>query len=225
MLQKYKELKEHILSNGDISAKMVTDERFDNILKLCQIIKDKNIEGDFLEAGVYRGSVSIFLCKILEAEFPDKVLFACDSFCGCENPKTATYQYEKETHWEGLYSCDFETVVKHFNIFGCDFRKVIFMKGYFKDTLPVLKNEIDKISLLIFDGDAYSATLDVFNNLYDKVIPGGFIIIDDYCISGCRLAFERFAKEKQLNIKLKHPITHKILEPGEEPSGAWFQKC
>jgi O-methyltransferase len=35
--------------------------------------------------------------------------------------------------------------------------------------------------------------------LYDKVSPGGFVIVDDYALSGCRAAVDDFRARRQIH--------------------------
>lgn len=66
-------------------------------------------------------------------------------------------------------------------------------KGWFQDTVPVKAAEIDKISILRLDGDWYDSTKVCLEQFYDKVVPNGFIIFDDYGIySGCKKAVDEF---------------------------------
>jgi hypothetical protein len=58
---------------------------------------------------------------------------------------------------------------------------VVFLKGWFKDTLP--NAPIDKLAVIRLDGDIYESTWDSITNLYPKLQPGGFIIIDDYYVN------------------------------------------
>lgn len=48
----------------------------------------------------------------------------------------------------------------------------------FMQTLP--KAPIRKLAILRLDGDFYKSTMDGLNNLYNKIVPGGFCIVDDY---------------------------------------------
>jgi len=57
---------------------------------------------------------------------------------------------------------------------------VIFGKGFFNDTMPPLRNVIDKLSIIRFDGDMYESAVDVLYNLYDKLEVGGYFIVDDW---------------------------------------------
>lgn len=68
--------------------------------------------------------------------------------------------------------------------------------GWFQDTLP-LAHDVGPIALLRLDGDWYASTLVCLNYLYDLVVPGGFIILDDYgTYDGCRKAVEEFFMER-----------------------------
>jgi O-methyltransferase len=55
---------------------------------------------------------------------------------------------------------------------------VVFLKGWFRDTLPTAP--IEKVSILRLDGDLYESTMDSLVSLYPKVASGGYVIVDDY---------------------------------------------
>ncbi|CAH6419129.1 Macrocin-O-methyltransferase (TylF), partial [uncultured virus] len=61
---------------------------------------------------------------------------------------------------------------------------VLFVKGFFEHSLKDFP--IDKSAILRLDGDMYLSTVQVLNALRDKVSPGGYIIIDDYGLMGCK---------------------------------------
>ena len=76
-------------------------------------------------------------------------------------------------------------------------RRVRFLKGWFKDTLPAAP--IDALSILRLDGDYYESTMDALTSLYDKVSVGGYIIVDDYGEDSwtyCRKAVDEFRRER-----------------------------
>jgi hypothetical protein len=76
------------------------------------------------------------------------------------------------------------------------------VKGLFSDTLPAHRGEIGPIALLHMDGDWYSSTRDILENLFDQVVPGGFIQIDDYGYwEGCKRAVNEFALNRGLNFQ------------------------
>jgi hypothetical protein len=58
--------------------------------------------------------------------------------------------------------------------------KVVFLQGWFKDTLP--NAPIEKLCVLRLDGDMYGSTIEALLNLYPRLSKGGFCIIDDYAL-------------------------------------------
>jgi O-methyltransferase len=74
---------------------------------------------------------------------------------------------------------------------------VFYHKGWFQDTIPLAAGNIGKIAILRLDGDWYESTKVCLENLYDKVIPGGFVIFDDYGLySGCKKAVDEFFESR-----------------------------
>ena len=54
------------------------------------------------------------------------------------------------------------------------------------------------------DGDLYDSTKVCLENLYDQVVPGGYVIIDDYgCWQGCKIATDEFIAVMDADIELK----------------------
>jgi hypothetical protein len=66
-------------------------------------------------------------------------------------------------------------------------------KGWFNDTVPLFANKLTPIAILRLDGDFYESTKLCLAHLYKNVVPGGFVIIDDYgSWQGCRVATNEF---------------------------------
>ena len=79
--------------------------------------------------------------------------------------------------------------------------QVCFLEGWFKDTLPTAP--IERLALLRLDGDLYESTMDALNNLYAKVSPGGFVIVDDYTsLPPCKQAVDQFRTEHGISAPL-----------------------
>lgn len=80
-----------------------------------------------------------------------------------------------------------------------------FHKGWFQDTLPVAKDEIDSIAILRLDGDWYASIKTCLVNLYDKVSKGGLIVIDDYgYYEGCTKAVDEFLENRNIKTFLSY---------------------
>ena len=90
-------------------------------------------------------------------------------------------------------------------IIGYNREYIKYHKGWFQDTLPDDVHKIDKIALLRLDGDWYSSTKICLDYLYDKVINGGIVIVDDYGHSeGCKKAVDQFLTENNIQVYLNH---------------------
>jgi O-methyltransferase len=67
--------------------------------------------------------------------------------------------------------------------------------GWFQDTLPRDGGSVGDIAILRLDGDWYASTKVCLTHLYDGVVRGGFVIIDDYgAYDGCCKAVDEFVE-------------------------------
>jgi hypothetical protein len=93
-------------------------------------------------------------------------------------------------------------VRSHFSRLGLLDEQVVFLRGFFSDTLPTAP--IEKISVLRLDGDLYTSTMDPLVHLYPKLSKGGFCIVDDYySFDECRQAIDEYRQ--------KHGITDEMV--------------
>jgi len=88
---------------------------------------------------------------------------------------------------------DEKSVRENFDRYGLLDDQVRFLPGWFSETLPAAP--IERLSVLRLDGDLYESTLDAMNPLYPKLSPGGYVIIDDYLVPGCRAAVDEYRAE------------------------------
>jgi hypothetical protein len=91
------------------------------------------------------------------------------------------------------------------SIIGYDPSCLHYHKGWFQDTLPQVAPGMGEIAILRLDGDWYASTAVCLEHLHDHVVPGGFVIIDDYgCYEGCRRAVDEFRNERGITAFLHH---------------------
>ncbi|MBS0192113.1 MAG: TylF/MycF/NovP-related O-methyltransferase [Phycisphaerales bacterium] len=172
---------------------MIGQFRMNNLHDAVRTIMREGVPGDLVEAGVWRGGATIFLRAALWA-YGDQTrkVWAADSFEGLPKPNKdieADAGYDLSSVVE--LSVSLEDVQENFKRYGWLDDRVKFLKGWFKDTLPTAP--IESIALLRADGDLYESTMDVLRSLYDKVSPGGFVVIDDYgAWPPCRKAVDEF---------------------------------
>jgi hypothetical protein len=78
-------------------------------------------------------------------------------------------------------------------------------RGWFQETLPSLAGTIGPIALLRIDADWYASTRICLEHLYDRVAPGGAIVVDDYGgYEGCRKAVDEFLAARGARPFLNH---------------------
>lgn len=138
----------------------------------------QNIPGAVVECGLGNGVSFAILAK--DAYVASKDLYGFDSFEGFPEPvKEDDSHYEiKKGGWGNAEQKAVEQKVK--DVVSAEYfeKHVKITPGFFSDTLP--KTETGPISFLHLDGDLYQSYMDCYENLYEKVVPGGIILIDEY---------------------------------------------
>jgi hypothetical protein len=169
---------------------MIGLKRMNNLHESLDYVRENNIQGDFIETGVWRGGASIFAKKYFDLYGMNRKVFVADSFKGLPPPQV------QEDAGDPHHTIDFlrvslADVQNNFKLYGALDENVIFLEGWFEDTLPN-NTSIGELSVLRMDGDMYKSTMDVFDSCYHKVVKGGRVIIDDYCIPNCKNAVHKF---------------------------------
>lgn len=160
---------------------MIGLPRLQNIRECVEQVIADGIPGDLIETGVWRGGATIFMRGILKAYgITDRTVWVADSFEGLPAPDTEKYPLDasSQLHKFQDLAVSLEQVRENFKRYGLLDDQVCFLKGWFRDTLPVAP--IGKLALMRLDGDLYESTMDALVNLYPKLSAGGFVIIDDF---------------------------------------------
>jgi len=183
---------------------MVGLKRLDSLQECVETVLKEKIPGDLIETGVWRGGSCIFMKGVLQAHGDqDRTVYVADSFAGLPKPNPEEYP---EDEGDNHHKIDFlaiseEQVRENFEKYDLLDDRVRFLKGWFKDTLPTAPAKA--YSVIRLDGDMYESTMDGLVNLYPKLSPGGFCIIDDYSLSMCASAVSDYRKE--------HGITEELV--------------
>jgi O-methyltransferase len=133
-----------------------------------------NVEGDFVECGVFKGFCSGVMLKYLDFQDLPRQAYLYDTFEGLPE-KTSTEQerrmwryseYDPEVIYNG--------VLKKFSAY----QNVNIVRGIVPDTFEVAVPE--KIAFLHIDMNSEKAEMLALEHLFDKVTPGGMIVFDDF---------------------------------------------
>ena len=176
-----------------------------SIYQCLNYIKNENIEGDIVECGVYNGNTMAFIGEINDELNLDKKIWGYDTFDGfVENSFTDTdidlktgkkVNYDPSDIYYSLNDVK-KNIIKNNNK---NFQKYIFVEGDILETLNIKDNIPNKISFLRLDTDIYKTTKKQLEILYDKLVPGGVLHIDDYGLCpGVKNAVDNFFSNKNI---------------------------
>ncbi|PYC26006.1 hypothetical protein DMO17_07945 [Aquipseudomonas alcaligenes] len=183
-------LREHGLDWPERAQTMVGDKRLANLRELISIVLDENVPGDLIETGVWRGGSCILMRAVLMSYgITDRKVWVADSFEGLPKGDESLYPADRDSdfHSYAQLAISLEDVRNNFLKYGLLDDQVVFLKGWFKDTLPTAP--INSLALIRLDGDMYESTMDGLVNLYPKLSVGGYVIVDDYhVVPACKLA-------------------------------------
>lgn len=175
----------------------------------------KNIEGDIVECGSYKGGSGILIGLWLKENGINKKIHMMDSFAGLPDPDTINDKGYKK----GQFVSEFELVKNEVKKNGLS-DMVVFHKGWFSDTVPLLKDKV-KIAFLHVDCDLYTSTNDCFPDLYPSVSEGGAIILDDLNDGGGgeKKAVHEYFENKKINEVIQiSPSPQSFIIKGEKPN-------
>jgi O-methyltransferase len=183
---------------------MIGERRMRNVRMAVETVIRENVPGDLIETGVWRGGTCIFMRGILKAHGDTaRKVFVADSFAGLPPPDPGKYPADRgdNLHTFRELAVSRAEVEENFRNFGLLDRQVEFVEGFFEHTLPKLS--ANRFSLMRLDGDMYSSTIQALEALYPALSPGGFCIIDDYALAGCRRAVDDFRARTGITAKMQ----------------------
>jgi O-methyltransferase len=190
---------------------MVPDDALTDLARQVRAVLSCDIPGDFVECGVWRGGASFLMADLLrQAGVNDRKVWLFDSFEGLpspqeiDGPRALAYARDTDRPWY-LDNCraSVEEVRESAMMLGLgDHVKLV--KGWFDATLPANRDRIGPIAILRIDGDWYASVRSCLEHLYDGVVEGGFVILDDYyTFDGCAIAVHEFLGRRQLSHRIE----------------------
>lgn len=212
MINQYDETKAFDYENGFYLTSQVT--RMSNILSHYELYKRiVELPGDIVELGVYKGG-SFFqfaaFREILENEKARK-LIGFDMFgefpeAHNDGDEMFRQKWIKETKGDFLSREEIQQSLSYRNIGNTEL-----IQGDVAETLPAYlkKHPYMKIALLHIDVDIYEPSIAGLTYLYDRVVRGGIIILDDYGVAGETKAVDEFVSGRDIEIRRLPISQHK----------------
>lgn len=190
---------------------MTSHERQISLLRSVEYIVNNKLSGAIVECGVWRGgSMSLVARKLIQMKDNNRKLFLFDTFEGMPpatdddqnalNQRAAKILLDESDKMKGdnvwCYS-GLDEVKRNLAETGYPSANIIYRKGRVEDTLP--DDAIDEIALLRLDTDWYESTKHELETLFDKLVPGGIMIVDDYGHwSGAKKAVDEFFANRKI---------------------------
>jgi hypothetical protein len=131
----------------------------------------RELQGDVAECGVFKGGISLMIAKQLCGS--EDTLWAFDSFAGLPADRSAQ---ETCYYVAGALSSSQEAFQRLLATHQVE-NKVVVVPGWFSDTLD---RELPPLRLVHVDCDVYSSVKCCLDHLYDRLVPGGIMVIDDF---------------------------------------------
>jgi hypothetical protein len=158
---------------------MIGARRMQNVRSECERVLREGVPGDFMEAGVWRGGACIMMRAVLKGYgVTQRRVLAADSFAGFPTPAEGSPDAGFELCAHPDFAVPLHEVKAAFARYGLLDEQVVFLEGWFKDTLP--NAPVAALAVLRLDGDMYESTRDGLASLYHKLSPRGSLIVDDY---------------------------------------------
>lgn len=140
--------------------------------------------------------------ETLKQAWPPRRVHLFDSFTGIPQAGAEDVEFLAAGHKAGLTAHSRKEVERAFTEWGLPLELFVFHEGMFARQVPFATGShfltgeeaahkiahIEKIAVLRLDGDLYESTKVCIERLYPLVSKGGWIIVDDWDLSGARKA-------------------------------------
>ncbi len=163
-----------------------------------------HLAGDFVECGVNKGFMSSAIMELLDWNSQGRVFYLLDTFQGVDERylsqadlDVGVIERNRRDIVSGFYTFDVESVKRNF----VQWHGVKLIVGPIPETLPQI--DASEIAFVHLDLNCSLPEVAAAECLWDRVVPGGVILMDDYGYIGYRsqkLGMDKFARSKGLQI-------------------------
>ncbi|MGB3221273.1 MAG: TylF/MycF/NovP-related O-methyltransferase [Desulforhopalus sp.] len=139
------------------------------------------LSGEMAECGCYVGVSAWFMAQAS----PNKQLYLFDSFEGLSTPGKCDKPDDGVQVWEKGDLQTSEDILRN-NL--KEYSNIQILKGWIPTRFPEVNDT--NFTLVHIDVDLYQPTLDSLNFFYERLTPGGVIVLDDYGYLTCPGAYK-----------------------------------
>ena len=198
---------------------MTSRERMYALYEATRYVSSRQIPGDVVECGVWRGGSVMLTAMTLSSHADPRDLWLYDTFSGMPKPTAGDLAADGahiDAKWRESNGADDSSswCLSSLDETGCNVRstgydpqRLHFVAGKVEDTIPAQMPE--RISLLRLDTDWHDSTLHELEHLFPLLSDGGVLLLDDYG----RWKGQRDAVDKYFSQRPR-PLFNRIDGPG-----------
>ena len=187
-------------------------QRLSKFIAHYELFKRVNdLTGEIVECGVFKGASFVRWChfRSMLGESWARKIIGFDIFGKFPAPDHLDMDKLKEwTAQAGDESIGRDQLFEILDSKGMN-SKIELISGDINSTIPKYVEDHPelRIALLNLDTDIYEPSVTILENLYDKIVPGGVLILDDYGVfHGETKAADEFFKDMKVKIQ-KFPFS------------------
>ncbi len=178
--------------------------RLDHLERCLDAVRLGDVPGDLVECGTGRGGGAIFMRAWIDGhELPDRTVWVADHFRSAPEPRKAPHLPRQGV---AGFQADLNLVRDGFERFGLLDDRVRFLQGHLSETLPGAP--VHEVAVLRLGRGLGDEAGDALRHLYDRIAPGGFVIVDDVVGSPTHQAVEAFRAERGITEPLDQIDAH-----------------
>jgi O-methyltransferase len=144
------------------------------------VSQTEKLGGGILEVGVWRGGTGALMAKRAQLATAQGLVYLCDTFEGVVKAGSDDAFYKGGEHSDTTQRI-VEGLVQSLNL-----NNVRILKGIFPDDTAHLVDSGARFRLCHIDVDVYSSARDVMTWVWERMVPGGMVVYDDYGFSACK---------------------------------------
>jgi O-methyltransferase len=190
---------------------LVSREKLAALCRLIATLDRDRVPGAIVECGVFKGGAAAVMSSEAGGR---RDLYLFDSFEGLPPPGAEDGALARQQFQPGWCASTVDDVRRAFTVAGASSAGLHIVKGWFAETFP--RTELPPIALLHIDADWYDSVRLCLETWYDRIMPGGYVVLDDYGRwEGCTRAADEFLREHRLPpLERTGSAGHYLRKPG-----------
>ena len=180
------------------------------LLRELRLVIAKNITGDVVELGCYRGMTSVEIQRVIAGWHSAKRLWLYESFAGLPSKVTQDNSPAGMQFKAGELPASKKEVIRFFKQAGLPLPLI--KKAWFYDLTP--SDLPDRVSFAFLDGDFYESIMDSLKLVWPKLSEGAIVVVDDYqneALPGAAKAVDEWLRTHKAGIKVEASLA--IIRP------------